>query len=109
MFLNTIHINQKAPPGVLGGSMCSCKSCQEKYWSDQKKEIDMLKIMQEAQADKEYDDLTSTPEEQQTFEERCFNNFDILTTMDTKDQIAKIMLLHGNPDQVKEAMEYIKR
>ncbi len=84
MFLNNSHINQKVPPGVFGGAMCRCKSCQEKYWSNPKQEIDMLKIMQEAQVDKEYEQS------------------------DTKDQIAKIMLLHGTIEQQKEAMEYIK-
>ena len=90
MFLNNMHVNQKAPPGVMGGAMCSCKSCQEKYWSDPKKEIDMLKIMQEAQADKEYDDLTSTPEEQRAFEERWLNNFDILTKLDIVKDLENI-------------------
>ena len=50
----------------------------------------MLKIMQEAQADKEYDDLTSTPEEQRAFEERWLNNFDILTKLDIVKDLENI-------------------
>lgn len=73
--------------------------------------------------EKEYDDLTSTLEEQQEFEKGCLERLDILTKSpimnevikeaygptdrNTKDQIASIMLKHGTPKQQKEALEYI--
>ncbi len=51
MYLNTMHINQKAPPGVFGGAMCKCQVCQKKYWNNPPPTNDAIEAWQEGLAE----------------------------------------------------------
>jgi hypothetical protein len=49
MWLNYIHSNDPAPPGVFGGSICLCEDCIKKRTP--KPEKTAIEIMQDAQLD----------------------------------------------------------
>lgn len=46
MYLNTQHFNQKVPPGVFGGAMCTCAACSKAR--NKPSEVSVLEILQEA-------------------------------------------------------------
>ena len=49
VWVNYIHSNEKAPPGVYGGSICMCEDCIKKRTPEREKTA--IEIMQEDMID----------------------------------------------------------